>query len=312
MEVMAKMYYPYLRGKQFELIALRELLESDLLDERVVPVIEPVKASSTLQTVLVQFQQKGHSIAVIQNPKVAPYQPFNNAVVNELKRDAAFIPTMFIDQVSDLAALADYTNPRKMVVISKDVRFEMPENDDAWQQVLKLIAVDNTRLIRRATHHVIELDDSFAKEDRNADYADKVDQFFSDNHLHFQEDGFSGFSDYSVIGSEYTDKGFAPMAVAIHIVYFDAADNLRIMHFVSDSNSDITDPAGKFSEALGKLVAWYESDDFDHQKNDSHALAAFSAMYTLKQYSGLGIAKKLSIQHHLEIMGRFLHNRYGA
>ena len=42
------MYFPYLRGRQFELIALRELLEGKRISEKVIPIIEPVKPSSTL------------------------------------------------------------------------------------------------------------------------------------------------------------------------------------------------------------------------------------------------------------------------
>ena len=42
------MYFPYLRGRQFELIALRELVEKGVLSSRIVPIIEPVKLSSTL------------------------------------------------------------------------------------------------------------------------------------------------------------------------------------------------------------------------------------------------------------------------
>lgn len=42
------MYFPYLRGRQFELIALRELLENGVLSDRIIPIIEPVKLSSTL------------------------------------------------------------------------------------------------------------------------------------------------------------------------------------------------------------------------------------------------------------------------
>ena len=44
------MYFPYLRGKQFELIALRETTE--ILAEhslKISPLIEPVKNSSTLK-----------------------------------------------------------------------------------------------------------------------------------------------------------------------------------------------------------------------------------------------------------------------
>lgn len=42
------MYFPYLRGRQFELIALRELVEKGVLSSRITPIIEPVKLSSTL------------------------------------------------------------------------------------------------------------------------------------------------------------------------------------------------------------------------------------------------------------------------
>lgn len=42
------MYFPFLRGRQFELIALRELLENDLLGNNIIPIIEPVKLSSSL------------------------------------------------------------------------------------------------------------------------------------------------------------------------------------------------------------------------------------------------------------------------
>ena len=41
------MYFPYLRGRQFELIAIREMIEKNLINDKVIPIIEPVKASST-------------------------------------------------------------------------------------------------------------------------------------------------------------------------------------------------------------------------------------------------------------------------
>ena len=38
------MYYPYLRGKQFELIALREFAQQIQKEFHVCPIIEPVKS----------------------------------------------------------------------------------------------------------------------------------------------------------------------------------------------------------------------------------------------------------------------------
>ena len=39
------MYYPYLRARQFELIALRELVIEGHLRNTVMPILEPVKES---------------------------------------------------------------------------------------------------------------------------------------------------------------------------------------------------------------------------------------------------------------------------
>lgn len=41
------MYYPYFRGRQNELLCLRELLDANRLSDHITPVLEPVKFSST-------------------------------------------------------------------------------------------------------------------------------------------------------------------------------------------------------------------------------------------------------------------------
>lgn len=43
------MYYPYLRGKQFDLLALKEMIQQNLLSKKVVPIIEPVRDSATFK-----------------------------------------------------------------------------------------------------------------------------------------------------------------------------------------------------------------------------------------------------------------------
>jgi len=56
-------------------------------------------------------------------------------------------------------------------------------------------------------------------------------------------------------------------------------------------------------------MTWVKSSEFDHAKNDSAALRDFERMAREEVYSGLGVVKKLSIAHHLEIMGRYLEER---
>ncbi len=71
------MYYPYLRGRQYELIGLRELCEKELLNN-VVPVIEPVKASPTLLLLLKVFANYKKEFVIIKNPQVGSF-------INDLK-----------------------------------------------------------------------------------------------------------------------------------------------------------------------------------------------------------------------------------
>ena len=136
---------------------------------------------------------------------------------------------------------------------------------------------------------------------KNIDYLDTETEFFSSDHLYYADDGYKGFSDYSVVGEEFSETGFAPYAVAIHIVYFDKKNILRIAHFVSDSNDDISDPARKFAEAVKKLVEWNQNMGLN-----TVGIQAFEKAYYYQTYPGLGVVKKYSIMHHLELMSKYL------
>ena len=70
---------------------------------------------------------------------------------------------------------------------------------------------------------------------------------------------------------------------------------------MSDSNDDISDPANKFYEALTKLVEWNKTKNLN-----TKAINTFLEMYESQTYPGLGVVKKLSIMHHIELMGHYL------
>ena len=53
------MYYPYLRGKQFDLLALKgKFWNRGLLSTKIQPIIEPVRDSATLKNVIELFQKE--------------------------------------------------------------------------------------------------------------------------------------------------------------------------------------------------------------------------------------------------------------
>ena len=63
------MYYPYLRGKQFELVLLREKAEF-LASNNICPILEPVKKDfNSLIRACKELEDKGVPHILIINPK---------------------------------------------------------------------------------------------------------------------------------------------------------------------------------------------------------------------------------------------------
>ena len=303
------MYFPYLRGRQFELIALRELVEKGVLSSRITPIIEPVKLSSTLVKTIEKYGVNGKQIAIITNPKVGSFNSDAKEKNQKLKEGLSAI-LKENDNVIFMNLLKPNLKPEEFIERYADNMGTICNNKDAISvyevyfaetDVKYNLIPDESGFRRKIRKNRVLLADKFNKLDRNNDYIEVDDEPFSEDHLYYQEDGYVGFADYSVVGEEYNETGFAPYAVVIHIVYFDKDNSLRIKHFVSDSNDDISDPAGKFQEALSKLVEWNEEKGLD-----TVAMREFEDLYNREAYPGLGTVKKLSIMHHLELMGRYL------
>ncbi|MFR0813396.1 MAG: sce7725 family protein [Enterococcus casseliflavus] len=306
------MYYPYLRGKQYELLAVRELLERNLITDKVIPIIEPIRETATLKKTLCKYFENGKEIYTIINPQVGDYDLYteNHPIINELIV-VYYDAILMSDSQSVLNSLESLKQSQKFVSFyftRDDIKnFDLLESN-SLDAAINFVKDGNrySRFFKQKGQKIGLIRDAFEKQSRNADYASTTDEFFSDDHLFFDIEGYSAFSDFSIIGESYIDGGFAPVAVAIHIVYFDSDQTLRIKHFVSDSNDDISDPAGKFQEALYKLVNWAEEIE---EINESYAIGEFRKLLREKRYPGLGFVKKLSIMHHLEIMNKYLSRR---
>ncbi|MDR0356142.1 MAG: sce7725 family protein, partial [Deltaproteobacteria bacterium] len=62
------MYFPYLRGRQYELLALKELAKGGLLGSHVIPVVEPMKLTTTFELTVRTFFDLNLPLALIFNP----------------------------------------------------------------------------------------------------------------------------------------------------------------------------------------------------------------------------------------------------
>ncbi|QAS51825.1 sce7725 family protein [Halobacillus litoralis] len=311
------MYLPYLRGRQYELLALRELAENNLINNKILPIIEPIKPSATLLKTMGMFINKEKDLAVILHPQVGNFNKDISILKKEgwkmnfseaLKSKNIVISHIMNEnsnnELNELFSNGVEENELLVINKNKDYLSNYLESFGNKNPLYTLIP-EESAFKRKIKVKRVLLEDRFEKEARNADYKDINSRAFSEDHIYFEEDGFMGYSDYSIVGEEYSESGFAPYAVAIHIVYFDTDKSLRIKHFVSNSNKDINDPAGKFGEALQKLAEWKETRNIN-----TYSLEKFMEHYRNGTYPGLGTVKKLAIMHHIELISQYFDGKF--
>lgn len=310
------MYFPFLRGKQFELIALRELVPLPLDPNKVSPIVEPLKKNlNTIATAARALQTIGVNIQLIVNPQYGDLKSQTEAVLEFIKAEKAsfgtdnLIPTFLIQSSADFRSFHSFRSnpnwsggPFSLIHLK-----QIPEVDQfveymlGGQVVANIIHVNQILALRRKFRGVSSslLADPFNRQIRNSDYLDVEDEFFSNDYLYYSEEGYAGFSDYLTIGSDFIEGGRLPYAVVIHLSYLDSGSrDIRIRHFLSDTNHDDSDTAGKFYEALTKLVNFVDT----HAVSETLAISRFKEYYDSQAYPGLGVIKKLSMMHHIELM----------
>ncbi|WP_341899848.1 sce7725 family protein [Fluviicola taffensis] len=306
------MYFPFLRGKQFELIALREMCDFMSSNKtKVSPIIEPVKDSSTLKSTLRALAIRDVNFNVVINPRVGDLQDETELIIKLLEETLSgynnFQPAIIITQNNRPTVILDLLKKSKLKF--QGITFMHYSTRDGIAESLKDVSDDFT-IVNNVIHldktgkryyrefdltTRVSLGDYFDMKDKNADYLE-VDSFFSDEHLYFKDEGYKGFSDFLTIGEDYSEAGFLPRAVAIHLSYIASDNKIRVKHFVSDSNEDTSDIGGKFEEALGKLILWVNSKNID-----SLAIRSFKELGESGHFPGLGTLKKLSAMNHIEM-----------
>ena len=310
------MYYPFLRARQFELIALRELTAQRSIQSYVFPVLEPVKESlsnlNLANKVLGDFQQRAY---LIINPLVGEKAGNSNYFSNYLAslgptsgflpafhytNDANFITTVIRANSFTGCMLVCYSN------FIDDANLRDLCADAAITHIMVLEPQKNRsldRYLKGLNKTYIRLDDVFVKQEKNADFLVIPAHKFSEEHLYFKDDGYQGFSDFTVLSSEYSEGGGTPRAVAIHLTYVNKSEEnqIWIRHFTSTSNDSIANVQGKFAEAAAKAIQFCNS--YPLQNSATQELKEY---YDGGKYPGLGTVKKISIKNHLLIVTDYL------
>lgn len=284
------------------------------------PIIEPVKKiNTTLSRTLACLREHDINFNFILNPQepkgeIQPkdYDQFLIDIIAIIDGYKNYQPTFLINERVNIASIIDYIQVHELQNISLIIT-QQPNNEVEFNRLLsttpiRFVMFQDDSAVRRLSRQIrpfckdlILLADRFNLKTRNVDYENPDDELFSNDHLFYSEEGFAGFSDYLTIGNSYTDGGFLPYAVAIHLTYFDDDNNVRVHHFVSDSNEDNSDVPGKVSEALAKLCTFIDDKDIQ-----TMACEEFRSIYRTGSYPGLGSIKKLSILNHMELIYSFL------
>jgi len=313
------MYYPFLRGKQFELILLRDNT-AFLKSNNIHPVIEPVKKSSTaLLKAASALVKEGVEHTLIVNPQVGEYskeQIIPDDLLNELLKNNKVISLGFIlhpeSKISDLNRFLSAQNDCDISLIHYGFTNgrDLVKAIDGEGRIRRHIFIDEQtsklyqKQFRQDGVQRILIRDGFRLQKKNAHYPPS--EHFSDLHITYPDEGMDGFGDFLIVGDEFRESGGPAYAVAIHLTYIDNEkdDDMFIYHFISDQTDSPTNPGGKFLEALQKLVNEVKKPDSKILK--SNAIDEYLKLYDHKHFPGLGYVKKLSMQHHVELIADYL------
>ncbi|WP_119317189.1 sce7725 family protein [Companilactobacillus formosensis] len=299
-------YYPYLRGRMYDLLALKELVEKKLLSKNIVPIIEPVRDSKellrTVQT-LIKFQQP---FSVIANPQVSVYGLNDTKLfpLPDLSKLDFFYPSAIL--AADFSSeFVQTKGSQKSLLIAKDYELlKAYQKTRVLQAVDKVLIPDVARMQQLVSNKSVKLIDPLTFVKHVEDYQLLEDEFFEPADWYYQVDDFTGFGDYSMVGHVYFDKGMPSRAIALHVIYVTKTGELRIHHFVSDSNEKMSGQKEKFFEALTKMIAWCQKNISG--LNQTPALEELLNYAQQDKFPGLGVVKKLSLMHHFELMSRLL------
>lgn len=316
------MYHPYFRGKQYELVTIREAAPL-MASSSFVPIVEPVKESFRgLKRALDAVVQADGEAVVILNPSYGD-QVENTPQIESWVRDnyggakrigVGVVAGQGQSPKSVAEVCGRYRDDREVTIVH-DGFTDGPSLAGALADQLRSIrhvftAASAGKLYQRTFRdgRRVLLRDGFRRR-INREYP-KTEPF-SELHVTYQEEGMRGFGDYLIVGDEYLESGGPAYAVAIHLTYIDhqQADQMFIHHFVSNKVDTPKDPAGKFKEALDKLAR--ECERPETQVLKTAAVVEFLDLHKQKHFPGLGYIKKLSMLHHVQTLADFFKNGGG-
>lgn len=304
------MYFPYFRGRQYDLLALKDIAEQRCLPPNIIPIIESVRDIRVLPQTVAAFMAANHPLVVIANPTVSDY------VLTQQKlhdwHEWANDPNLIVGHILTPTTLPDDVTPstdQPTLLIAHHYDELVAVQHAGWLETPTYLLVPPEARVRQlVSRSSISLFDHAWLPDHDQTYANLVDGFFSDDWVLADLLGYQGVSDYTIGGHYYSEHGYPAKAVTLHLTYF-AGEQLRIHRFVSDDRTDFSHPKEKFFQAVAKLAAWLPQQPTAVQTPAAKQLAAY---HEQQHFPGLGVVKRLSLVHHLQMMAAYFTQHYPA
>jgi hypothetical protein len=309
------MYHPYFRGKQYELITIRELAPI-LKAAGFRPIIEPVRESlaglhKALDAVV---EADGHAVVIV-NPHHGDLSGAGKPLTDLLKNKFLNLPGIsagiLLKQDTTLdEALSCYDAHSGHAPVFIHSGFSEAKaladklGKPTKEQCHVFFEAYCGKLYQKHFNgaHRVLLRNGFQRK-RNRDY--ELIEPFSDLHATFKDELMDGFGDFLIVGDEFSESGGPAYAVTIHLTFIDPAqdDTMLIYHFKSERQDTPQDPAGKFAEALAEMMVTINAPG--SKVLETNAVQEFRALHQQGHFPGLGYVKKLSMNHHIETLADY-------
>lgn len=304
------MYFPYLRGQQHELLAIRNLAHVLNATNLVLPIIEPVKSDlEPLMRAVGAAVDHRFKMIVIWNPITGSESASidRNNLAGLIKGHKSYIiPGLIIVRSTGVDEVKGFTKNFQSQSIAlihegenSNLEALLAELNDKCKVTYNIVTgnVSPSYIRNNAPMGLVKIWDEFNKRDANSEYEEE--EHFTENHLNLPE-GHVGYGDYTTVSKRFEEGGGKSKAVALHITYT-TEDSIRILHFVSDESYEKDGSDIQYSDALEKMIEYYNSWKGKALLN-SHGLRSFKSSHANDSFEGLGKAKEYSISHHIELM----------
>ena len=301
-------YFPLLRSKQAEMDALHGVSSELKKHGGVIPIVEPVRKDRKLLDPLVA---QTFPFLLICNPVCGNYVGEQELVekrligrYSTLKNN--IIPTLYVNQATSRADIEDFEyrySPQCALIYMATPHSADARNADIsgfQHHVYFRGKVESDFVTTLPVISRVQLNDPFNRKRRNADY-DIPPEIFTELHRKTANPTDEDFGDYSIQGVFYSDEQQNnPRTVSIHHIHYPegrSEGTLYISHFLSDRRNTEVDLPGKVLEAVENLC----DGMVELEPSNTKACEEYWSIRA-KTGTSLTILKKVSIEHHLEVM----------